>query len=32
MSICYLILKGLLQTTADGSVKLMHFLDEQRMC
>lgn len=32
MSICYLILKGLLQTTADASVKLMHFLDEQRMC
>ncbi len=32
MSICYLILKGLLQTTTDGSVKLMHFLDEQRMC
>lgn len=32
MSVCYLILKGLLQTTADGSVKLMHFLDEQRMC
>lgn len=30
--ICYLILKGLLQTTADGSVKLMQFLDEQRMC
>ena len=32
MSVCYLILKGLLQTTADGSVKLMQFLDEQRMC
>lgn len=32
MSICYLIIKGLLQTTADGSVKLMRFLDEQRMC
>lgn len=32
MSICYLILKGLLQTTTDGSVKLMQFLDEQRMC
>lgn len=32
MYVCYLILKGLLQTTADGSVKLMHFLDEQRMC
>ena len=24
--------KGLLQTSADGSVKLMQFLDEQRMC
>lgn len=32
MSVCYLIIKGLLQTTADGSVKLMQFLDEQRMC
>lgn len=32
MSVCYLILKGLLQTTANGSVKLMQFLDEQRMC
>lgn len=32
MSVCYLIVKGLLQTTADGSMKLMQFLDEQRMC
>lgn len=32
MSICYLVVKGLLQTTADGSCKLMQFLDEQRMC
>ena len=32
LSICYLIIKGLLQTSADGSVKLMQFLDEQRMC
>ena len=32
MSVCYLIIKGLLQTTNDGSVKLMQFLDEQRMC
>lgn len=32
MSICYLIIKGLLQTSTDGSVKLMQFLDEQRMC
>lgn len=32
MAICNLIVKGLLQTTADGSMKLMHYLDEQRMC
>ena len=32
ISICYLILKGLLQTTSDGTTKLMDFLDEQRMC
>ncbi len=32
MSVCYLVIKGLLQTTADGSVKMMRFLDEQRMC
>ena len=32
MAICYLIIKGLLQTSADGSVKLMQFLDEQQMC
>lgn len=32
ISICYLILKGLLQTTSDGNTKLMDFLDEQRMC
>lgn len=31
ISICYLVLKGLLQTTTDGSVKLMQFVDEQRM-
>lgn len=31
ISICYLILKGLLQTTSDGSTKLMDFLDEQRI-
>ena len=31
LSICYLVLKGLLQTTTDGSVKMMQFLDEQRM-
>lgn len=32
ISVCYLMLKGLLQTTSDGSTKLMDFLDEQRMC
>lgn len=32
MSVCYLIIKGLLQTTSDGSVNLMKFLEEQRMC
>lgn len=32
ISVCYLIIKGLLQTTSDGSTKLMDFLDEQRMC
>ena len=32
ISICYLVVKGLLQTQSDGSTKLMDFLDEQRMC
>lgn len=32
ISICYLVLKGLLQTTANGAVKLIQFVDEQRMC
>lgn len=32
ISVCYLIVKGLLQTTTNGSIKLMQFLDEQRMC
>lgn len=31
ISVCYLVVKGLLQTTADGSTRLMDFLDEQRM-
>ena len=31
VSICYLVLKGLLQTQSDGTTKLMGFLDEQRM-
>lgn len=32
VSICWLVIKGLLQTQEDGSVKLMDYLDEQRMC
>ena len=32
VSICYLVIKGLLQTTSDGTTRLMDFLDEQRMC
>ena len=31
VSLCYMVIKGLLQTTTDGSTKLMDFLDEQRM-
>jgi len=32
ISICYLVVKGLLQTNSDGTRKLMDFIDEQRMC
>ena len=32
IAICYLVLKGLLQTTSNGSVKMLDFIDEQRMC
>ena len=32
ISICYLVIKGLLQTQSDGTARLMVFLDEQRMC
>ena len=32
ISVCYLVIKGLLQTNTDGTTKLMDFLDEQRMC
>ena len=32
ISICYLVVKGLLQTNAEGNMKLMDYLDEQRMC
>ncbi len=31
ISLCYLIVKGLLHTNSDGSTKLLDFLDEQRM-
>ena len=31
ISICYLVVKGLLQTQSDGTIKLMDFLDERRM-
>lgn len=31
VSVCYLVIKGLLQTQSDGSTKLMDFLDDQRM-
>ncbi len=32
ISICYLVIKGLLQTNKNGTARLMDFLDEQRMC
>jgi len=32
ISLCNMVIKGLLQTQADGSTRLMDFLDEQRMC
>ena len=32
ISVCWLVLKGLLQTQADGKHKMMNFLDDQRMC
>lgn len=32
ISVCYLVVKGLLQSNTTGSTKLMDFLDEQRMC
>ena len=31
ISICYLVNKGLLQTQSDGKIKIMDYLDEQRM-
>ena len=32
ISVCYLVINGLLQTTADGATLIMDLLDEQRMC
>lgn len=32
VSVCYLTIKGLLQTTSVGETKLMDFIDEQHMC
>ena len=32
ITVCYLVVNGLLQSKSDGSVKMMDFLDEQRMC
>lgn len=32
ISICYLVVKGLLHTNTDGTTKLMDIFDEQRMC
>jgi len=32
ISVCYLVIKGLLQTNKAGNLKMMNFLDEQRMC
>ena len=31
VSVCHLVIKGLLQTKSDGSTKLMDFLDDQQM-
>lgn len=31
ISVCYLVIKGLLQTRSDGTTRLMDFLDDQRM-
>lgn len=32
INICYLVIKGLLQTSSNGTTRLMDFLDEQCMC
>lgn len=31
IAVCFLVVKGLLQSQTDGTIKLMDFLDEQRM-
>ena len=31
MAVCWLVVKGLLQTQSDGTVRMMDFFDEQRM-
>lgn len=32
IAICFLVIKGLLQSSSEGGTKLMDFFDEQRMC
>lgn len=32
ISVCYLVVNGLLQTEENGNAKLMEFLDDQQMC
>lgn len=32
MAVCWLVVKGLLQTQSDGATRMMDFFDEQRMC
>ena len=32
ITICYLIVNGLIQTTSDGNIKMLDYFDEQRMC
>lgn len=32
LSMCYLVIKGMIQTNEEGQTKLMNFLDEQRLC
>jgi 5-methylcytosine-specific restriction enzyme subunit McrC len=32
ISVCYLVVKGLLQSKTDGTTQVMDFIDEQRMC